>query len=150
MPRALSVAALALVLFAGCGPSQSTIERSIRDEMKKSMNVEIGAINITKQADGGYTGTASATNGDVYDVLVNPAQGNRTEWKAYPGQAMLEKLFRTEIAKSSGAQPTALTLTKGGSVGVYTGTATMPNGQRLSLRTFLQGNQVMIEALPAK
>jgi uncharacterized protein with FMN-binding domain len=150
MPRALSAAALALLLLAGCGPSKSAIEGSIRDEMKKTMGVEIATVGITKLPDGGYSGTATATNGDVYDVLVNPTQGNRTEWKAYPGQAMLENMFRKEIAKGAGVEPNTLALTKGGSAGVYTGTATLPNGQRLSLRTFLQGNQVMIEALPAK
>lgn len=137
-----------LATCAGCGPSQATIERSIRDEMKKSMNVEISAINLAKQPDGGYTGTATASNGDAYDVHVNAAQGNRTEWKAVPSQAMLEKQVSTEIAKQVGSPVQSMALTKTG-FGSYTGTATLANGQKMDVRTFLDGKQVRFEATPA-
>lgn len=148
MPRALSVAALALVLFAGCGPSQATIERSIRDEMKKGLNVEVSALNLTKQADGGYTGTATAPNGDAYDVQVKPPQAGGTEWKAVPSQAMLEKQIKQQIASQVGAEVKSLALTKS-AFGVYTGPAVLANGQRMDVRTFMDGMQVRFEATPA-
>lgn len=135
---------------AGCGPSKAAIESSIREEMKKSMAVDISAIVLTKLPDGGYTGTATATNGDQYDLEVSAPSGNRAEWKAFPGQATLEKQIRKQVATQTGMDPTSVALTKGGSVGVFTGAATLPNGQRLSVRTYLQGNQVMSELLPMK
>jgi hypothetical protein len=70
--------------------------------------------------------------------------------KMFPGRSMLEKQFRAQIKTQGGLEPTELALTKGASIGEYTGTATLPNGQRLTLRTFLQGNQVMSEIKNAK
>jgi hypothetical protein len=137
-----------LAACAGCGPSKSAIESSIRDEMKKSMNVEVSAIDLTKQPDGGYTGTATTTAGDAYDVQVSPTQGNRTEWKAVPGQAMLEKQVSTEIAKQVGSQVKSFALNKTG-FGTYTGTATLANGQRMDVRTMLDGKQIRFEATPS-
>lgn len=148
MPRTLTLAALALVLFAGCAPSKSAIESSIREEMKNSMGVQVSAIDLTKMPDGSYTGTATAATGDVYEVQVNAPQGGRTEWKAVPSKSMLEKQISQQIASQVGTQVTSVTLTKTG-FGVYTGTAVLANGQRMSLRTFLEGKQIRFEALPA-
>jgi hypothetical protein len=147
MSRALSLAALGLLLLAGCGPSKSAIEASIRDEMKKSMNVDIATIDLAKQPDGGYTGTAVAANGDAYDVQVQPAQGNRAEWKALPSLPVLEKQIKMQIGAQVGSQVQSLTLTKNG-FGSYTGTAVLANGQRMNVRTFLEGRQIRFEATP--
>src|SRR5262249_10847761 len=50
------------LLVSGCAPSQGEVERSIREEMKSKMGVVITSIELKKQADGSYVGTATAQN----------------------------------------------------------------------------------------
>jgi len=56
---------IGLIAFAigGCAPSHSDIEKSIKEEMKSKLNVNITAVNLMKQGDGSYIGTATADIG---------------------------------------------------------------------------------------
>lgn len=137
-----------VAVLCGCGPSKGDIEKSIINEMKTSMNVEITSTSLTKQSDGSYTGTATARNGDVYDVTVEPPKGGRTEWKALPGQAMVEKTIREGIEGQNKMKVKALTLNKQGP-GIYTGTAVLENGFKMSVSTSMEGKQIMMKAEPA-
>jgi hypothetical protein len=136
-----------LVVLAGCAPAKSDIDKSIKDEMKTSMNVEITSTNLTKQSDGGYTGTATAANGDVYDVTVDPPKGGRTEWKAIPSQAMVEKMMREGIATQIKSNVKTLTLTKQGP-GIYSGTADLENGLKMKVSTSMEGKNMNWKAEP--
>lgn len=146
MPRALSVVAAALFLLAGCGPSRADIEHSIRDEMKNGMNVEITKIDLAKQPDGGYTGTATATTGDVYDVEVQAPKGNRSEWKALPTPAVLEKQLAKNLGAKLGDQLKSVHVNKIGG-GLYAATVILASGERLEMRSKMVGNQVMFEPI---
>ena len=39
-------------LVSGCGPRQSDVEKSIRDEMPSQLGVVIASVDLQKQADG--------------------------------------------------------------------------------------------------
>jgi uncharacterized protein with FMN-binding domain len=130
-----------LVFVAGCAPSQKAIEDSIREEMKKSLAVEITTINLQKQADGSYIGTANAANGDTYDVTTAAPKGNRTEWKAIPGQNMCERILREGIQQQLNQKVTSFNLTKQ-SPGTYSGTADTESGMKLKVSTTMQGTQL--------
>lgn len=149
MPRpAVVLVALAAALAAGCS-DQSNIESSVRAEMKTQLGVAIQSLALTKQPDGGYAGTATADNGDTYDVTVTAPTGidRRYEWKALPGQAMIDRIVRQGIEQQLHSKVAALQLTKGGG-GLYSGTATLETGGRVAVKTRMQGNQVLWEAEP--
>jgi hypothetical protein len=134
-----------LFLVSGCGPRQSDIERSIRDEMKSSLNVVITSIDLKKLSDGGYTGTATAQNGDVYEVTALPPKNNKSEWKAIPGQAMVEQVVRSGLEKQLSCKVKTLQLTKNGP-GIYTGPAELSTNQRVIVTTRMEGKQLLWEA----
>jgi len=112
---------IGLIAFAigGCAPSHSDIEKSIKEEMKSKLNVNITAVNLMKQGDGSYIGTATADNGDVYDVTTGPPQRSKIEWRAYSAQATLREGMRTQLK----VNVTSMALSKQGD-GSYVGTAT--------------------------
>jgi hypothetical protein len=145
----LSLFILFVAFSGGCAPSQDKIEESIREEMKKNLSVNITSFDLKKQSDGSYVGTATADNGDVYDVTTRPPEGNKIEWRAYPSQLMLEKKFREEIESMPGSKVKSLTLTKQEGI-KYTGTAELENGLKFNLRAELEGTQVMTYIEPAK
>ncbi len=141
-----SVGLLALAL-AGCAPSQADIEKSVRTEMQTQLGVTITAVALTKQADGSYAGTATAQNGDAYDVTTLPPSGNKIEWKAIQGQVMIEKVLRDGIKQQMGGDVKTLQLTKSGA-GTYAGTAELTSGQKIKVSTHMEGTTLKWEAAP--
>lgn len=121
------VVALFAVLVAGCGASKDAMEKAVSEEMKKSLNTDITTISLTKQADGSYAGTASATNGNTYDVTTTAPKGGKFEWTAVLAQASVEKLIREHMKTSLDADVTVADMKKQPD-GSYTGTATAANG----------------------
>jgi len=117
-------------LVSGCGPSQSELEKAIRDEMKSKMNVDITSFDLKKQSNGSYVGTATAVNGNVYDVVTEVPKLDKVEWKAIPGQVMVEKMARAEIEQLYSGSVTSLQLTKK-EPGVYTSRADLMRGKQL-------------------
>jgi hypothetical protein len=111
-----------------------------REEMKTKLNVNIASIDLKKQSDGGYIGTATADNGDVYDVTVTPPQGSRIEWKAFASQATLEKDFRTQIENWEKLKVKTLNLIKQEAAN-YTGMAVFENDAELGLEAAMEGTQ---------
>jgi hypothetical protein len=138
----------ALLALCGCGPRQGDVERSIRDEMKTKLGVVISSLDLKKQGDGSYAGTATAQNGDVYEVTTQPPRGNKIEWKAIPGQAMVEKMVREGIEKQMSTKVLTLRLTKSGP-GSYSGTADLATGAKVTVTTRVEGAQILWEAKPA-
>lgn len=150
MHRVLSLiapAALVTVLAAGCAPSKGDIEKSVRDELKTSLGVDIAAIDLAKQPDGSYAGTATAANGDVYDVTTKPPKGGRIEWKALPSHAMVERLVREMMEKELPVKVALVKLTKESS-GAYSGTAELANGEMLSVTARWEGTNLHAEWKP--
>ena len=145
LARALPVCFVALL--SGCAPGKSDIEKSIKDEMKSSLGVEVVSVNLTKQSDGSYTGTATAVNGDVYDVACDPPKGGKAEWRAFPSQAMLERDMRKDLEEKAKGKVKSLTLTKQGP-GTFTGTAVFEDGSKAKVSTTVEGKQVMSKYEP--
>ncbi len=124
--RAL-VVCLFTALAAGCGAGKAEVEKAVREEMKKSLNAEITAISLTKQPDGTFAGTASATNGHTYDVTTTAPKGGKFEWTAVLTKESVEKLIRERMKTSFGVDFTVADLQKQAD-GSYTGTGTGTNG----------------------
>ena len=144
---ALVPVCLVVVLVAGCAPGKSDIEKSIRNEMKSSLGVEISTVDLQKQSDGTYTGTATAANGDIYDVTTTPPKSGKTEWKAVPSQIMVERLVRADLEAKTQTKVQSLALTKS-SPGNYTGTAELTNGKKFKVTTSLEGKTLMLKTEP--
>jgi hypothetical protein len=147
--KLLVPAALVAVFAIGCAPNKEDIEKSIREEMKAGRGVEITSIDLTKQSDGGYTGTATATNGDVYDVTTKPPKGSRLEWKAVPSQPVVERILREMmdkdfLEKELAISVASLTLTKESSE-KYSGTAVLSNGQKVAVTAVWEGANLQAE-----
>jgi hypothetical protein len=150
MVRTLSLtvcAALAL-LAAGCAPGKSDIEKSVREEMKTQLGLEITAIDLTKKDDGSYAGTATAANGDVYDIVTGKPSGNKIEWKAYPSQSVIEKTVRSELESQMKTKVKSLALASKGEH-VYEGKAELENGMKMKVSTHMDGTQLKWEAVPS-
>jgi hypothetical protein len=147
--RIVSVLPIALTVFlvSGCSPSQAEVEQSIRDEMKSSLGVAITSLDLKKQNDGSFLGTATAQNGDVYDVTTSKPSGDKIEWKAVPGQAMVETVVRAGIQEQLSATVKTMQLTKKGP-GEYTGPAELSNGAKVTVTTHMDGTQLKWEAKP--
>jgi hypothetical protein len=146
----LLVPIVLLVWFVpGCGVSKGDIERSIRDEMKSKMSVTIMSFDLQKQNDGSYAGTATADNGDVYDVSTAPPKEGKIEWKAIPGQTMVEKLVREGLEKQMSTKVKSLQLTKNGP-GSYTGTAELASGMKVTVTSRMDGAKFVWEGKPVK
>jgi len=144
----LLVPIVLLSLFVwGCSPSQRDVENSIREEMKSSLGVNITSLDLKKQGDGSYVGTATAANGDVYDVTTSPPSNNKIEWKAIPGQAMVERLVRAGLKEQLSANVKSLQLTKNGP-GSYTGPAELETGSKVIVTTRMEGVNLRWEARP--
>jgi hypothetical protein len=145
---ALFVPACVVLLGSGCAPGQSAIERSIRDEMKASLGVEVTSVKLTKQPDGSYTGTATVANGDTYDIETDRPSGPRMEWRRVPGKAVLERNVRDGLKQQMHSDVRTLTLNRTG-FGTYSGSATLADGSQLNVTIKLEGNNVVWEAQPA-
>jgi hypothetical protein len=150
VPRAVFAVPIAFLasLVWGCSPSQGDIEKSIRDGMKSQLGVATTSIDLTKQADGAYLGTATAENGDVYEVTATPPKDYKIEWKAFPGQVMVEQRLREGLEQQLSSKVKTLQLTKHGP-GSYSGPAELTSGVRVIVSTRMAGAQLMWEAKPA-
>ena len=146
---ALAVPVCLVALLVGCAPTKGDIEKSLREEMNSKLNVEITSTNLTKQADGGYTGTATARNGDTYDVTVKPPKGREFEWQSVAGQVMVEKNLREWLEGQYKSKVKTIALNKK-EPGVYDGTAVLENDLKLKLSTHLEGTQLMMNAEPVQ
>jgi hypothetical protein len=131
----------------GCAPGQAEVENAIRTEMKAKMGVVIKSVDLKKQSDGSFIGTATAENGDVYDVTTTAPKGNLLEWKATFGQALVEKAVRAEIEKRMGSKVKTLQLNKHGP-GNYSGRAELESGVKMTVTTRLDGTQLLMETKP--
>ncbi len=149
--RIVFLAPIVLVTFlaAGCGPSQRDIESSIRTEMKTKLAVTIASFDLKKQPDGTYLGTATAENTDVYDVNTFPAAGNGVQWKAVPGQAMVEKIVRAGLEQQMGGKVLSLQLTRNGP-GDYIGPAELSTQLKMQVTTRMEGTNLKWEAKAIK
>ncbi len=107
--------------------SGDSLKNSIKQEMKSTRRVDITDINLAKSADGGLSGTATASNGDVYDLQVDKPGGSRQAWTASPSKKMLEREISTMMAKSSLGTAGTIDITKTDSGG-YVGSATTSAG----------------------
>lgn len=134
-------------VLSGCAPSKGDIEKSIKDEMKTSMNVEITSTNLTKGADGGYTGTATAANGDVYDVTAETPKGGRSAWTAIPAQSTVERMVREKIENDNKVKVKSIALTKQGP-GVFSGTLELEGGGKMKVSTSMEGKNMNWKAEP--
>jgi hypothetical protein len=132
---------------AGCEREQARLERTIREEMKTKLSVEVASFDLKKQPDGGYAGTATAANGETYDVTATPPRDGRTEWLAVPGRATLERQIREGIEAQTKAKLKSLDLAPQ-SPGVYAGTAVLESGDRLKITTYMEGTMVMWKGEP--
>jgi hypothetical protein len=144
---ALVLAVCLVAGLAGCAPSTNDIDKALREEIKSKMNVEITSTNLTKQPDGSYTGTATAANGDVYDVTVSQPKRGEFQWKAIAGQALVEKKLREWLEGEYKSKVKTLVLTKR-EPGVYNGTTVLENDLKLNVSTHLEGGQLMMKADP--
>jgi hypothetical protein len=115
--------------------------------MKTSLGVEITSTNLTKQSDGSYTGTATAANGDVYEVTTEVPKGGQVEWKAVPGQAVVERTVRDAMNAQLPAKVKTLSLTRQGP-GIYSGTGELEDGTRLKVSTSMEGKNLNWKAEP--
>ncbi|MBP3960418.1 hypothetical protein J8F10_34765 [Gemmata sp. G18] len=120
---AILVAPLFALAVTGCAPGKLDIEKSVKAEMNTSLGTEITAIDLAKQSDGGYAGTATAANGNTYDVTTTAPSSGRFEWKAVPAQSTVESMVREHLKKALAVDVSALDLKKQPDGG-YTGTAT--------------------------
>lgn len=150
MPRCRLVPLLALLalLLIGCGLGQADIERSIRENMKANLNVTVNTIDLRKLADGSFTGTATAQNGDVYEVSTTPPKSDRIEWKVTPGQTTVEGLVRAGLEQKTSSKVTLLNLTRP-APGTYTGRAELASGEKYNVSTRMEGMQLLWEAKPS-
>jgi hypothetical protein len=139
---------LALVLpwLAGCGaPSQADVERTVRDGMKVERGVEVKEVNLTQQPGGAYTGTATADNGDTYDVVVDRPRAGKVRWRATATQPTVERLLRERIERTHGSPVAKLELTRE-SEGSYYGTFTLEAGTRWTVTANTEGVELKWQA----
>lgn len=141
----LIVAGLVAGLAGGCGPTQASVEQAIKEGIKAELKVDVKKFDLKKQESGGYTGSATTEGGDIYDITTQPITGNKVEWKAVPGQAMVEHIVRDGIEKQMATMVTKLQLTKE-SPGTYSGSAEISSGRTVAVKTRLDGSQLVWEA----
>jgi hypothetical protein len=139
----LPIVLLALV-NTGCSSNQANLEKSIREEMKSKMGVDITSFDLKKLTDGSYTGTATAQNGDEYEVIAAAPSGNTISWKAVPGKAVVERNVREAVEKQESAKVKSLELTRK-APGVYSGPAELSTGRKLTVTTHMEGTNLMMK-----
>lgn len=151
----------ALLVFCSlpvaCAPSQADIEKSIRDEMKSKNNVTITTIDLTKNADGTYTGTAIAENGDVYDVTTKLPERGKIEWQAVESQSTRDKKMIVEVHRvvREGMEEQYKTKVKVLNMqkaegNKYEGKAETEIGLKYSVKAEVEGVQIKWESVPSK
>jgi hypothetical protein len=134
-----------LSIFIGCAPDQRAIEKVIVDGVKTQMNLDLASLDLKKRDDGSFAGTATAQNGDVYEVFTQPIKGGKVEWQVLPSQGMVDRTVRDGIEKQLSVKVLNLRLTKE-RPGVYAGAADLSNGKTLKVKTRLDGAQLLWEA----
>jgi uncharacterized protein with FMN-binding domain len=142
----------------GCAPpAQNELEKSVRDEMKAKHNVGMVSFDLKKQDDGSYVGTATADNGDVYDLTTSPPKQGKMEWKTNLSQASRDKnmlaevirLTRDGLEEKFKTKVTELSLTKVADNN-YEGTAETENKQKWNVKAEFDGTQVKWQAQAVK
>lgn len=147
MSRRLALTGLLPLLafaVAGCGVSQRDVENQIRVEMGRNMGVTVWSFDLKEEPDASYVGTATTTRGDVYDVTAKVVDG-KPDWKAIPGQAMMEADIRRGIERQYSRRLKTLQLTKT-SPGVFFGKAELATGERFDLKAHFDGREVKWDA----
>lgn len=124
--------------------SGDSLENSIRQEMKSKRGVEITEIDLSKVADGGLGGTATAANGDVYELQVDKSDGSRRAWTARPSKKMLEREITALMANSSLGTATTIDIAKTDSGG-YEGTATTSTGS--TYEVFVEPSRSLVQSI---
>ena len=152
--RALNLFVLFVLctLPIACAPSQADLEKSIRDEMKSKNNVNITSVNLTKNADGSYTGTAVGENGDVYDITTKAPENGKIEWQAKDSQSTHDKkalgevtrVVREGMEEQHKTKVTALSLSKV-SDNKFEGKAETETGGKFAIKAELEGAQIKWE-----
>lgn len=135
------------LLSGGCAPSQEAIEKSIRDEMKSTMKVEVKSIDIKKQEDGSYIGTATAENGDTYDITTEKPDQGKIAWKATPSKTTLERMMSEIVTNQLNLKVKSLNLDKKEGLN-YSGMAESQEGLKFTLTADWDGKQYNLKATP--
>ncbi len=150
MRRLAASIACAVLFFAatGCGPTQADVEKSIRDGMKSQLNIEITAVDLKKQPDGTYAGTATAANGDVYDITTEPPSGGTMQWKALPTPPVVERQVKQIMEEQTKGKLRSLKLAKKDG-NRYEGTAEAEDGTKLKVTAEMDGTQLKCQWAPA-
>jgi uncharacterized protein with FMN-binding domain len=140
--------------LAGCG-SKADMEKQVKEGMEQQLNIKVTSLSLTKVSDDKYTGTAEATNGIKYDLLVK-VKGSKFEWRAIPDRSTLEKTVKQRMEEKLKIQVKSLSLTKM-SDDKYTGTAEAAvGGVKYNVTVTIQGKNMYIQwmvqpaAAPAK
>jgi hypothetical protein len=124
--RAAFAALLCLTALSGCArPGPVDAERSVRDGMKAQMGIDVAAVNVTRQPDGSFAGTATAANGDVYNVRASVSGDGWSVLQVVLADETIERMIRDHLATN---MQVAATEVKKQSDGGFTGTATATNG----------------------
>lgn len=132
LPRILPLFCVVAALFvSGCREAtQQDVEKAIRDGMKKKMDIEVTSLELKKKPEGNhrYVGTATAQNGDVYDVFGIAYTREQIDWGACPVLAQVEKQLRTELEQKFKEKVKSMQLSKEGGTN-YSGLAELADGR---------------------
>jgi hypothetical protein len=130
-------------------PNQASMEKMVTQLVQERLKISVKTLTLTKGPGNTFHGTAESTTGAKLDIAGTPPVGGMGEyqWKIIPDQAGTEKEFRQLIARNwkQGIQSIVV---KKQADGMYTGTGTLADGQKLKLRTFWRDNKLMYEAKP--
>lgn len=138
-----------LIGLASCTPSPFDVEQSVRGEMQTKMGIELSALDLAKQPDGSYTGTATVVNGDVYEVAVDPPGSGRIKWRAVATQATIERMLRDHLEGNLHLNVKTMEVKKQPD-GSYAGTATATNGDVYELTAGATSQGSVLNALVAQ
>lgn len=124
----VAIAVGGAILAAAWKNRGDPFERTVKESMRARMGVEITALTLNGQPDGGRTGTATTADDETYTVTITPpAAKGQVEWKAIPSQATLEKRIRNHIKTASNTDVQELRLRE--LVHGYEGAATTTDGR---------------------
>ena len=133
------------LFVAGCNsPTQADLEKSIREEMKSKLDVTITSFDLKKQDNGTYAGTATADNGDVYDVTTEAPNEGKISWKAVWALPTLERKTRQMVETAFKTKVTSLKLEKQEAADTYAGPVEMESGMKMNITVEMKDGQLKI------
>lgn len=148
---------LALLVAAGCNsPTQAELEKSVREEMKSKLDVTITSFDLKKQDNGTYAGTATADNGDIYDITTEPAKDGKISWKAVWALPTVERKTQQLVETAFKNKVASLKLTKQEAADTYAGPVEMESGLKMNITVEMKDGQLKLvdvkfpEVPPAK